>query len=652
MKVRSVFFKAIFPIFLFVFTQFSMGLCLKDIVKMEKTDPQKSLSLLKRYLKMHPENTWGYFQLAILDKKLNEDIKDRENSTFFYGPKDKFFFYVGIRKVLEKNYLSAINFLERAIKENDKNPVYFEIYLDIINEFDFKDRALKFFFTFNKKNCEILSAISEVYLYKNDYKNFKKYLNEITRCEKKGKNISIFLLKCQDLAFRNHFGEAIKNVKNEIKYYEKLNDSQNLAYLHLLLGTLYFFKYKYTNSYREFLTALKLCDGTPNVYLKDSILSSLADYYINIDYFSEAEKTLKVLLHNVEVFGGVESEIDIYMKLGDLYEGIGDFYNSIYYYNKALDFAHRIKDDLNYTLILFRLGDMELNFKDYMESKKYYKMGMKNKNIITLYRLEPSLYSGLGEIYEGLGKRKIAIKYYKMAIEYSKKNNDYSTLAYLYLVLSTFYSNAKDEKGIKYAKKAYKLYKQLGLPEDQKNSVLSIAYAFYLNGQYKKSISWLKKLYLVSRDTSDFSYAFISSGLLGKCYKKLGNLKESLFYFEKSRYFIDKISRFLLPSINYKLDFESSVHKIFEEYIDTCYQLFKKDKDVSYLEKSFKISEEYKSSNFFFLYFKNKMLAELKNIPPETKLKFYVLDKKIDFLRGKYLISKNQSDKILLKNQI
>ncbi len=626
---------------------------LSKLIKDKKITSREKIKLLKRYIVRNPKDRWGYFYLAHLDKmekiSIEKRIKEKE---IFKRSKGSLSFYIGIRYFFERKYKLSLEYLEKSILENPKEQITFEIYLDIINEFNFKERALNFFKSFKEKNCSILSSISEIYLYLNDYENFRKYLSLAKKCKAKEKNISIFLLECQDLAFKNKFKEAIEKIKNELEFYEKKKDYNNLAYLHLLLGTFYHLKYKYTLSHVEFQKSLNYCEKTLNIFLKNSILSSLANYYINIGYYLNAEKVLKKLLKNIQLSGGMVSQIEAYMKLAFLYENLGNYDKAYSYYYKALNLSIQLRDKLYYLVILSHLGDIELNVGNYLEAKKYYELAMKHKQIIKLFQLEPSFYASLGEIYEGLGDKKKAEKYYKMGVEFSKKNKNLEGLAYLYFDLSIFYGKEKSRESIKYALKAYELYKKMELPDNQKRAILSISFALYLNKKYKKSIKWLLKLYGISVETCDYINAFISSGFLGKCYKKLGDFSKALFYFKKANFYIEKISNSMETNLNLKLNFESSIHKIYEEYIDTYFNLFLNSKKAYYIDESFKIVERYKSQNLFYSFLKNRFLEKLKNVSPEIKLKLYILNKKIAFLRNKFITAKTINERSVIKNHL
>ncbi len=643
----------LFLLFLTLSAILSFSQNLSKLIKDKKISPREKIKLLKRYIVRNSKDRWGYFYLAHLDEmekiSIEKRIKEKE---IFKRSKGSLSFYIGIRYFFEKKYKLSLEYLEKSILENPKEQITFEIYLDIINEFNFKERALNFFKSFKEKNCSILSSISEIYLYLNDYENFRKYLSLAKKCKAKEKNISIFLLECQDLAFKNKFKEAIEKIKSELEYYEKKRDYNNLAYLHLLLGTFYHLKYKFTLSHIEFQKSFKYCEKTLNIFLKNSILSSLANYYINIGYFLNAEKVLKRLLKNIQLSGGMVSQIEAYMKLAFLYENLGNYDKAYFYYYKALNLSIQLKDKLYYLLILSHLGDIELNVGNYIEAKKYYELAMKHKQIIKLFQLEPSFYASLGEIYEGLGDKKRAEKYYKMGVEFSKKNKNLEGLAYLYFDLSIFYGKEKSRESIKYALKAYELYKKMELPDNQKRAILSISFALYLNKKYKKSIKWLLKLYGISVETCDYINAFISSGFLGKCYKQLGNFNKALFYFKKANLYIEKISSSMETNLNLKLNFESSIHKIYEEYIDTYFNLFLNSKKSRYVDDAFKVVEKYKSQNLFYSFLKNRFLEKLKSVSPEIKLKLYILNKKIGFLRNKFILTKSVNERSIIKNHL
>jgi len=193
--------------------------------------------------------------------------------------------------------------------------------------------------------------------------------------------------------------ESIEDVFQAAKYFEKSNESKNLAFSYLQLGSTYlyvkFFNRAKTNYFKAARQFLKLGDTLGyNVCLSNIGLVHLEKeeydssiYYLNVslDQLIESKRLLLI---------GTS-----YRYLGYSYQGLGDFDSSFRYYQKALD------TDLQYN----------------------YPIGISSD------------YIGMAELFQLQGKVDSALYYAELAYSNFKGNTDHELESDISKVLAALY---------------------------------------------------------------------------------------------------------------------------------------------------------------------------------------------------------------------
>lgn len=138
----------------------------------------------------------------------------------------------------------------------------------------------------------------------------------------------------------------------------------------------------------------------------------------------------------------------LYNNLGNVYAYSDiDITKSILYYKKALEFAIKIKDEVEINYIKQNIASAYFAEKKYNIGKIY--LDEISSYVLRKGQVEARLtyYSLLGEYYDNLENDVLTEKYYTKAIEISKQNKQElieSNIADLYLKVSSFYGRKKD----------------------------------------------------------------------------------------------------------------------------------------------------------------------------------------------------------------
>lgn len=225
------------------------------------------------------------------------------------------------------------------------------------------------------------------------------------------------LSKKEVIALLNESGSNFNNLKNEkslslakeaLNLAVELNDDDLIAKAYNLIA-LNFDEYLYTNKAIEYYEkGIKHANLTQNDSVKQWLYNNLGNVY-------------------------AYSDVDIT--------------KSILYYKKALEFAIKIKDEVEINYIKQNIANAYFAEKKYNIGKIY--LDEISSYVLRKGQVEARLtyYSLLGEYYYNLQNDALTEKYYTKAIEISKENKQElieSNIADLYLKVSSYYGRKKD----------------------------------------------------------------------------------------------------------------------------------------------------------------------------------------------------------------
>lgn len=225
------------------------------------------------------------------------------------------------------------------------------------------------------------------------------------------------LSKKEVIALLNESGSNFNNLKNEkslslakeaLNLAVELNDDDLIAKAYNLIA-LNFDEYLYTDKAIEYYEkGIKHANLTQNDSVKQWLYNNLGNVY-------------------------AYSDVDIT--------------KSILYYKKALEFAIKIKDEVEINYIKQNIANAYFAEKKYNIGKIY--LDEISSYVLRKGQVEARLtyYSLLGEYYYNLQNDALTEKYYTKAIEISKENKQElieSNIADLYLKVSSYYGRKKD----------------------------------------------------------------------------------------------------------------------------------------------------------------------------------------------------------------
>ncbi|MFC4740304.1 response regulator [Flavobacterium ponti] len=172
---------------------------------------------------------------------------------------------------------------------------------------------------------------------------------------------------------------------------------------------------------------------------------------LNFDEYSNTKKAIEYYekgLNHANLTENDSVKQWLYNNLGNVYAySLVDITKSIIYYKKALNFAIKIKDEVEINYIKQNIASAYFAENKYNIGKIY--LDEISNYVLTKGQVEARMtyYSLLGEYYNNLENDILTEKYYTKALEISKKNQSElieSNIADLYLKVSSFYAKKQD----------------------------------------------------------------------------------------------------------------------------------------------------------------------------------------------------------------
>lgn len=236
-------------------------------------------------------------------------------------------------------------------------------------------------------------------------------------------------------------------------------------------------------------------------HLKARVDILLGQYYFLLDNYSKSLEFYLEALFYFEKETNAPDLTNIYNGLGNIHSQLEDKEKGISYYKKAYEVSVHTNNLKGQAIYYGNIGRMQLNNKNYEESKKSIFKGigifeklLDNRNIVKCYVL-------LNRLENELGNTSTAMSYNDKAYEISQKINDQASLVLTYLSYGDTYLRIYDTiQAVEYYEKGYKtsimpktrLYAQKKLAEITKYSK-----------QYKKAYTHLELYYSINDSIID-----------------------------------------------------------------------------------------------------------------------------------------------------
>ncbi len=221
----------------------------------------------------------------------------------------------------------------------------------------------------------------------------------------------------------------------------------------------------------------------------------------------------------------------------EIYFNLYQLSDSLFYGNKALELARKIKDTKSESYILFVIGNKYYFHEKYDVSLEYFVKAMKIAETHGFKDLLASIYLKIGYIYRP-GDPSIAVEYYGKSLSIFKEYNDEHSMSYLYSAIGNVYEGLpggdepRNNKNIalSYYLKSLNIRYRLGSPGEVAASLNETSRIYDQLGRQDKALELQKKGLAIAEKARSVENIVYLSNLIGQDYFQKKNYKLALDY--------------------------------------------------------------------------------------------------------------------------
>ena len=477
---------------------------------------------------------------------------------------------------------------------------------------------------------------------------------------------NLYFYKGSTEIYLGKYKEAIRTTQESLKLFTQENDSLRMATCLNQIGVCFYYLSDYDNTkiyYERSFLMKKKCGARSN-----ELAVSAYNLAMAYEDLVETEKALELYKEAEKYLLNGEKHLSF---LPDVYAGIANIYNvkkdietAERYAEKAMDVGLRFYGEYNpnITFIYTLYSDILKCKKEYKEAIKLLQKTLKiredtyGENHIWTCECNISLANAyiLDKQFE---KAEI---YLENAIKIGKKTESGQYLAKAQTILAELYFDEKihEEKVEGLLLDALKSRKKIF---GEKNDL--VAQTYYLlaknnleNNETDLFRKNLEKTYLSANYDKYDIYKVVSPievidalVLEGEWYQKKYQNDHNPESLKKKFNLIDaQIEMIRYAQRNFssdysKISFANDYRSVFEEGLNTCWQLYKETQEYQYLQKAFELSETNRNTTLLSGLQENKFKL-YSNIPPELLLLEKDLEKKLSGVKMDLYYEKQNTD--------
>lgn len=298
--------------------------------------------------------------------------------------------------------------------------------------------------------------------------------------EEKATNIAI---KAQKLGYSPKL--QLPYLRKEIKYFEEHDDDCNVGFIHALMGQAYMFLQSYDSARIELDIAQEYSNKCPKTaYIEYSMHNTLFWVESDLGNDSLAQFHLHSTLECAKELNDTVKMAYTYGNIGSNYAQKGRFNRAIETFLNAIDLMKERKDTIFLANIYSSISGSFLGLKNYSKSisfaDKCIDIASENHK-----NLKPVALDNKASALINTKKYTEARKCLLESIEINNETGDMYSQTYAYHGLGECYYKERNlDSAMVYLEKAYQLEKELKLPNEQVNSIRSIAQVHFDRKNY------------------------------------------------------------------------------------------------------------------------------------------------------------------------
>lgn len=304
----------------------------------------------------------------------------------------------------------------------------------------------------------------------------------------------------------------------------------------------------------------------------------------------------QLLLKEAEKQDSAEYKHNAYVQLGDLYYKQNKKDEALKNYYNALRIAKETKDLLKQARVLNVIAGFYYEEKSNAEALRLYREELVCRQKIGDSIILTHTYLNLSTVFRKFKEFDSAVAMLNKAKTITAKKRDKKLPAYLYEAIAAYYFSlyTKVEPIVSYRdsaevnwKKAYKLWKSIGLPDNAIQPLFNLGYVYYTKQDYKQALENYLQVKSIIDSLNIPSKKITLYGNLGELYYDMGNFKEAADLFRAVHEINDSLQKDELKKYAIKTEKQ--------------YQLENKDKTI--LEQKLELSQNQKQIYFYILLF-------------------------------------------------
>jgi tetratricopeptide (TPR) repeat protein len=426
----------------------------------------------------------------------------------------------GIMSIFTKHYPSiffSLGFVLFAFSVNAQN-----------NKIDSLKTALVYHKAKDTTRVDLINHLAKAYLRQDSVKTNGYLLQSATLADSLGYTngkADNLLLKGELLAIQSYYEEGFNFYEQALTLYEKLNSPKGKTECLQLMGY-----YKYRRGLQKEAIALYKKAFQFNQELKNEeksfeLLTSIGWSFIKLSNYDEAlanyQKALRYKTQNTTLL------INTYSDLGIIYSQQDNLIMAVEYYNKAIEQAHKSKNQEaennamgNLGVIYHKMEKFDKAIESYKKAIHYFKD--KNKEALA------SCYNNLGLVYKDNGQLYEATEALNNARKLYEKINNISGRAFTLNNLGDILLEQNDLRNSeRYVMQALELNTKIESSLGRCVSYLVLAKIYARRNKADLALEWALKSSVISKHNHFTEYQRDAYKLKSQLYSNLGNYKKA-----------------------------------------------------------------------------------------------------------------------------
>ena len=600
----------------------------------------EALELSQALMVSQPKNADGYYYFCLILKKMD---RLASGERYFLEKLERdpdnpyWMFALACIYQLQTDYTRSLQFLESAIAREGRQPLFYDLYLFVVDVLGEENRGLAFMEGLYKQepaNYFLSSSIAELYFYQNDFKAFLRW--EKLATAQNPDLLSTVLLRINRLVLDGLYDEAIRLAQEKIRLSEEAGALRDETYLLIQLGNLLIAKNEYKTGLDTINKAFNLTQIIGDETLERYVEELYAYYYSMIGYYGPALEHYQNVLRYSERARHVKMQADVLLDMGLLHEITGDYQNAFDSYNRALILAVKVQQLYLQAMALKSLADLKVRLNELDESESYYQQALKLAQRMNDPFTRCLLYYSLGALEDSKKDYPKAMAHYEESLRLAEKLHFDAQKGVIFLNMgwNLYKSGRKDQVWGK-LDAAREIFRAAKDDDGIRETDYLQGVILYKEDRYQEALVFFEKAQAAaSRRPAKPPLIYALTGI-GRCYRKMGRLEEAVGCYRKALAMLEEMQN-AMQNFEEKVRFGEDLFSYYEALIGIYGEYYRKGKDPRWQAAMFELSEKAKARNISAAIARTRLIQKLAGISPDLNLQLLLINKDLELKQREY----------------